>query len=140
MRAVVVLPTYNERDNIEPYLRSLRAVRADIEVLVVDDDSPDGTADLARTLADELGGISVLQRTAKHRLGSGDRARRSARLQPEAVRPLAGQIAHHAQQVGACRQHLAQRFAGAGAKRHSAATYAARPRYASLAKSGMKTR
>jgi dolichol-phosphate mannosyltransferase len=74
VRAVVVLPTYNERDNIEPYLRSLRAVSADIEVLVVDDDSPDGTADLARTLADELGGVSVLQRTAKDGLGSAYRA------------------------------------------------------------------
>ena len=73
MRAVIVLPTYNERDNIEPFLRSLRSVSADIQVLVVDDNSPDGTADLARSLADELGGVDVLQRDAKAGLGSAYR-------------------------------------------------------------------
>ncbi len=74
MRAVVVLPTYNERDNIEQYLRAVRAVSCDIEVLVVDDSSPDGTADLARVLGDELGGVTVLQRAAKNGLGSAYRA------------------------------------------------------------------
>lgn len=74
MRAVVVLPTYNERDNIEPYLRALREVSADIDVLVVDDNSPDGTADLACALGAELGGVSVLQRPAKEGLGSAYRA------------------------------------------------------------------
>ena len=80
MRAVVVLPTYNERDNIEPYLRSLRAVSADIDVLVVDDNSPDGTADLARTLADELGGVDG---AAAHREGR-TRQRLPRRLPPGA--------------------------------------------------------
>lgn len=74
MRAVVVLPTYNERDNIEPYLRALRRVSADIDVLVVDDNSPDGTADLARALGAELGGVGVLQRPDKQGLGSAYRA------------------------------------------------------------------
>jgi dolichol-phosphate mannosyltransferase len=74
VRAVVVLPTYNERDNIEPYLRSVRDVSTEIEVLVVDDSSPDGTADLARTLGAELGGVTVLQRTSKDGLGSAYRA------------------------------------------------------------------
>lgn len=74
MRAVVVLPTYNERDNIEPYLRALRSVSADVDVLVVDDNSPDGTADLARALGADLGGVEVLQRPAKQGLGSAYRA------------------------------------------------------------------
>ncbi len=74
MRAVVVLPTYNERDNIGPFLHALRAVSASVEVLVVDDSSPDGTADLARRLASELGGIDVLQRADKAGLGSAYRA------------------------------------------------------------------
>ncbi len=73
MRAVIVLPTYNERDNIEPYLRAVRAV-SDADVLVVDDNSPDGTADLVRELGSELGGIEVLQREAKSGLGSAYRA------------------------------------------------------------------
>jgi dolichol-phosphate mannosyltransferase len=74
VRAVVVLPTYNEGENIGPYLRALRAVSSDIDVLVVDDSSPDGTADLARRLGEELGGVRVLQRSAKSGLGSAYRA------------------------------------------------------------------
>ncbi len=74
MRSVIVLPTYNERENIEVFLRSVRDTGAPVDVLVVDDASPDGTADAARALADELGGISVLDRTAKDGLGSAYRA------------------------------------------------------------------
>jgi dolichol-phosphate mannosyltransferase len=73
VRAVIVLPTYNERDNIEPYLRAVREVSADIDVLVVDDNSPDGTADLAREVGAELGGVEVLERPAKDGLGSAYR-------------------------------------------------------------------
>ena len=73
MRAVIVLPTYNERDNIEPYLRAVRDVCADIDVLVVDDNSPDGTADVARALGSELGGVEVLDRPGKDGLGSAYR-------------------------------------------------------------------
>jgi dolichol-phosphate mannosyltransferase len=73
VRAVIVLPTYNERDNVEPFLRAVRAV-CDIDVLVVDDNSPDGTADLVRELGSELGGVEVLQRETKAGLGSACRA------------------------------------------------------------------
>jgi dolichol-phosphate mannosyltransferase len=74
VRAVVVLPTYNERDNIGPYLQALRNVSIDIDVLVVDDNSPDGTADLARAFGAELGGVEVLVRADKTGLGSAYRA------------------------------------------------------------------
>ena len=74
MRSVIVLPTYNERDNIEVFLRSVRDVDAPIDVLVVDDSSPDGTADAARAVAAELGGIEVLSRVEKDGLGSAYRA------------------------------------------------------------------
>jgi dolichol-phosphate mannosyltransferase len=73
VRSIVVLPTYNERDNIAPLLRSLRGA-TDVEVLVVDDNSPDGTADLAESLADELRGIRVMRREDKSGLGSAYRA------------------------------------------------------------------
>lgn len=73
MRSVIVLPTYNERENIEVFLRSVRDTGAPVDVLVVDDASPDGTADAARAVAGELGGISVLDRTAKDGLGSAYR-------------------------------------------------------------------
>jgi dolichol-phosphate mannosyltransferase len=65
--AVVCLPTYNERENLEAMLRALgdKAVR----VLVVDDNSPDGTGELADKLAEELDYVSVLHRPGKEGLG-----------------------------------------------------------------------
>jgi dolichol-phosphate mannosyltransferase len=74
VRTVIVLPTYTERDNIGPYLEALRAVSADVEVLVVDDNSPDGTAELAETLGERFGGVRVLRRESKEGLGSAYRA------------------------------------------------------------------
>jgi len=62
MRTLVVLPTYNEILNIEPMLRALREIVPECHILVVDDNSPDGTADLAGSLSRELGQIQVLRR------------------------------------------------------------------------------
>ena len=67
----MVVPTYDEADNLEALLPAIRAaVARRSSVLVVDDASPDGTADLAERLADELGGIEVLRRAGKAGLGS----------------------------------------------------------------------
>ncbi|HEY5026633.1 MAG TPA: polyprenol monophosphomannose synthase [Acidimicrobiales bacterium] len=74
MRVLVVLPTYNECENIDHVLRRVRAALPEAGVLVVDDGSPDGTADLAEKLGDELGNIEVLRRRAKSGLGSAYRA------------------------------------------------------------------
>ena len=57
MRATVVVPTFNEIENIERLLREVRAVMPAARVLVVDDGSPDGTADTVDRLAAELGSI-----------------------------------------------------------------------------------
>ena len=74
MKTLVVLPTYNESATIAEVLRRIRASAVDtIDVLVVDDNSPDGTADLAEALAGELGGIEVLRRPHKAGLGSAYR-------------------------------------------------------------------
>ena len=73
MRPLVVLPTYQEAENIEAVLRRIRAAAPDAHVLVVDDGSPDGTAELALKLADDLGGIDVLERPGKSGLGSAYR-------------------------------------------------------------------
>jgi dolichol-phosphate mannosyltransferase len=70
---VVVLPTYQEAENIETVLRRLRAAVPDAHVLVVDDGSADGTADLADKVADDLGSIDVLRRPGKSGLGSAYR-------------------------------------------------------------------
>jgi dolichol-phosphate mannosyltransferase len=70
LRAMVCLPTYNERENLEPMLRALEGVLGpDDRVLVIDDDSPDGTGELADRLAAELGFVDVLHRPEKEGLG-----------------------------------------------------------------------
>jgi dolichol-phosphate mannosyltransferase len=70
MRAVICLPTYNERENLEPMLRALGGVLEDGDrVLVIDDDSPDGTGGLADRLASELSWVEVLHRPKKQGLG-----------------------------------------------------------------------
>jgi dolichol-phosphate mannosyltransferase len=74
MPTLVVLPTYNEVLNIEAMLRALRSIAPDADILVVDDGSPDGTAALARSIADELGQISLLERSTKNGLGGAYRA------------------------------------------------------------------
>ncbi|NNN21127.1 MAG: polyprenol monophosphomannose synthase [Acidimicrobiales bacterium] len=74
MRTLVVLPTYNEALNIEEVLRKVREALPDTGILIVDDDSPDGTADIAESFSDELGPISVLRRSEKSGLGSAYRA------------------------------------------------------------------
>lgn len=73
MRSLVVLPTYQEAENIRAVLQRVREAVPQATVLVVDDSSPDGTADLARQAAAELSQIEVLTRPAKSGLGSAYR-------------------------------------------------------------------
>jgi dolichol-phosphate mannosyltransferase len=73
MRTVVVLPTYNERENVGPLLRDVRRSVPDADVLVVDDNSPDGTATLVEETAADQGQIKLLRRAGKQGLGSAYR-------------------------------------------------------------------
>jgi dolichol-phosphate mannosyltransferase len=69
-RAYVCLPTYNERENLEPMLTALlERLGPDDRVLVIDDSSPDGTGELADRLATEYDRVEVLHRPAKEGLG-----------------------------------------------------------------------
>jgi dolichol-phosphate mannosyltransferase len=65
----VVLPTYNERGNLEPIATAILGALPEASLLVVDDASPDGTGELADTLAAREPRISVLHRPAKQGLG-----------------------------------------------------------------------
>jgi dolichol-phosphate mannosyltransferase len=74
MKTLVVLPTYNESATVAEVLRRIRASAIDtVDVLVVDDASPDGTADVAEAVANEMGGVEVLRRPGKSGLGSAYR-------------------------------------------------------------------
>ena len=69
-RAVICLPTYNERENLEPMVRALETVLPEGgRVLVIDDNSPDGTGEIADRLAAELPWLDVLHRPLKQGLG-----------------------------------------------------------------------
>jgi dolichol-phosphate mannosyltransferase len=70
-RAVLCLPTYNERENLEAMIRALGGVLDTTRdrVLVIDDGSPDGTGEIADRLAAELGWVSVLHRKTKEGIG-----------------------------------------------------------------------
>ncbi len=78
-RVWVVMPTYNESANIERIVRATdaeleRIVPGEHRILVVDDNSPDGTGAIADTLAGELDGVEVLHRPRKSGLGNAYRA------------------------------------------------------------------
>src|ERR1700748_1215228 len=70
-RPLVIIPTYNERENLPLILQRLQQARPDVHVLVVDDNSPDGTGQLAEELASaDPGRIHVMHRTVKDGLGA----------------------------------------------------------------------
>lgn len=69
MRVLTVIPTYNEKENLPIVVERLRAAVPDCDILVVDDNSPDGTGQLADSMATEDSHINVLHRTIKDGLG-----------------------------------------------------------------------
>jgi dolichol-phosphate mannosyltransferase len=74
MRVQICTPTYIEAENIEEFLRRARAAMPEADILVLDDNSPDGTADIADRVGAELGHIEVLRRPEKRGLGNAYRA------------------------------------------------------------------
>lgn len=73
VRTLVVMPTYEEAPNIVEALTRVRAAAPAADVLVVDDSSPDGTAELAKAAGEELGQIDVVVRPKKDGLGNAYR-------------------------------------------------------------------
>ena len=71
--AYVIIPTYNERDNLRPLTERILSQHQSLRILIVDDNSPDGTGQLADELAREDSRIQVLHRPAKLGLGSAYR-------------------------------------------------------------------
>lgn len=70
MKILVTLPTYNEAENIQPLMDAILALDGDLEVLVVDDDSPDGTWRLVEQRAGQDDRVHLLHRTAQRGRGS----------------------------------------------------------------------
>jgi dolichol-phosphate mannosyltransferase len=74
VRTLVIIPTFLEAENIADVLGQVRAAAPAADILVVDDASPDGTADLARAAGEKLGQVDVLVRASKGGLGGAYRA------------------------------------------------------------------
>jgi len=69
-RVLVIIPTYNERENLPGILADVRVISPEVDILVVDDNSPDGTGGLADAAAEDDDAISVLHRAGKQGLGA----------------------------------------------------------------------
>ena len=70
--SIIIIPTYNEKENIEAIIRAVTSLEKAFDVLVIDDGSPDGTADIVKNLmADEFKDrVNLVQRTGKQGLGT----------------------------------------------------------------------
>ena len=73
-QTLIVVPTYNEAENLERFVGQLRRFAGDADILIVDDSSPDGTGDLADRLASADPAVQVLHRPSKDGLGAAYRA------------------------------------------------------------------
>lgn len=69
-KSLVIIPTYNEKDNAERIIRSTFELSEPFDILVVDDGSPDGTADIIKRLQDEFPALHLLEREGKQGLGT----------------------------------------------------------------------
>ena len=74
MRTLVIIPTYMEAENVPVVLGRVREIAPDVDILVVDDSSPDGTADVVKTANEDLGQIDLLSQPEKGGLGVAYRA------------------------------------------------------------------
>src|SRR4051794_6431280 len=102
VRRVICLPTYNEHENLEPMVRALGALGLEgLEVLVIDDSSPDGTGEIADRLAGELSWVHVLHRERKEGLGPAYLAgfRRSLELGADLIFEMDCDFSHDPQAV-----------------------------------------
>jgi len=110
-RGIVVIPTYNEAENLPLIVPQVLEQDDCLEVLVVDDDSPDGTGKVADDLAESTGRVHVLHRPGKQGLGPAYRAGLSRALDldadvvfqmdadfshpPETIRTMLAEIENH---------------------------------------------
>ena len=70
-KKIVIIPTYNEKENIEKIIRAVFGLEGEYHILVIEDGSPDGTADIVRKLQKEFDGkLHMIERKGKLGLGT----------------------------------------------------------------------
>jgi dolichol-phosphate mannosyltransferase len=73
MDKLVIVPTYNERENVAPLIEKVLSLPEGFDILIVDDNSPDGTAEVVKTWQEKSDRVHMLQRPGKMGLGSAYR-------------------------------------------------------------------
>ena len=99
---MIVIPTYNERENIEPLIRAIFRLYPEMRVTVVDDDSPDGTGQLVEDLRAEFPQLDAIHRPAKAGLGTAYIAgfRHALSAGAEYIFEMDADFSHHPADVG----------------------------------------
>jgi dolichol-phosphate mannosyltransferase len=69
-KTLIIIPTYNEYENIEKLIREIYAINSSLDILVVDDNSPDGTGKHVKKLKDQFGNLYLIEREGKLGLGT----------------------------------------------------------------------
>ena len=122
----MVIPTYNERENIQPLVQQILALPFDLNILIVDDDSPDGTGEIVSLLAQESPWVRLLTRKKRKGRGSAGVAGFKMALDMGASRiiEMDGDFSHHPRhipdlltQASDCDLVLGSRFVPGGADR-----------------------
>lgn len=102
-KAVVVIPTYNERENILPLLLRILNLKTkeELSILVVDDESPDGTGKVVSALAQEEKNIHILTRKGKRGRGTAGIAgfREALKLKPDYVLEMDADFSHQPEEI-----------------------------------------
>lgn len=97
MRTIIVIPTYNESDNIQALVEEILALRGDIQIVIVDDNSPDGTGEVIERLAQTYPAVHAIHRPAKLGLGTAYIAgfRRGFALGADRLMTMDADFSHH---------------------------------------------
>ena len=103
MEVQVVIPTYNERENIRLLVEAIVALPITLGIVIVDDNSPDGTGDIADALATESAAVSVLHRPGKLGLGTAHVAgiRQALATGAQLVVTMDADFSHHPRSIPA---------------------------------------
>ncbi len=103
MSVAVILPTYCEAENVESLIREIQGLELDLTIAVIDDSSPDGTADMARKLQEEYGNIHLISRSEKLGLGTaitmGFRLMLNLRAVPDFIVTMDADYSHNPQDI-----------------------------------------
>lgn len=138
MNSIIVIPTYNEKDNIQPLVEEILKIVPEIKILIVDDNSPDGTGRVADELAKTYSRVKVLHREKKEGLGRAYIAgfKEALKTDAEYILQMDADFSHHPKyiplflkEIGNCDLVLGSRFLE-GNKRplnvHTLSIYASR--------------